>query len=193
MNMSNPGTIMYIAWRNVWRYPRRTILTMLTIVAGCAMILLLNSIATGGHDRMIDDAVANGTGHIQIHEKGFRENQTLEYAFIPDEGMITEIRKIPGITGAGKRIQSAGLVSCGDKTAGVLIQGVEPEEERNITAVSEKILKGGRYIKGDDARRVIIGDILAQNIAASVGSSVSVISQGFDGSIAAVRLEAWLS
>ena len=52
-----------LAWRNVWRNKRRTILTLLTILVGCSMIIFLNSIADGGYDQMIDDAVIVNPGH----------------------------------------------------------------------------------------------------------------------------------
>ena len=187
--MKGTGMILYLAWRNVWRYPRRTILTMLTIIAGCVMILLLNSLATGGHDQMIDDAVASGTGHIQIHEKGFRDNQSLEYALLPDDKLIAELKKEKKVRGISKRIQNAGLISYIDKTAGVIIQGIEPEEEKNITIISQRILRGGRYLTSGDSLHIIMGETLAENIKATVGSTISMISQGFDGSIAAEKLE----
>ena len=77
--MNDSGVIITLAWRNVWRNKRRTILTLLTILVGCAMIILMNAWAKGTHDQMIEDAVSLNAGHIQIHEKGYNSNRTIDY------------------------------------------------------------------------------------------------------------------
>ncbi len=76
--MNRDKTIIpLLAWRNVTKNKRRTTLTLLTAVVGTMMIIFFNALATGGHDQMIEDAVAANTGHIQIHEKGVWESRTL--------------------------------------------------------------------------------------------------------------------
>ena len=80
-----------LAWRNLWKNRRRTVLTLLTITIGSAMIVFLNAFARGGHDQMIEDAVEVNTGHIQIHEKGFWDNRSIDYAFKPDDGLIEKL------------------------------------------------------------------------------------------------------
>ncbi|MBN2039664.1 MAG: ABC transporter permease [Spirochaetes bacterium] len=177
-----------LAWRNVWRNKRRTVLTLLTILTGCTMIILLNAFAKGGHDQMIEDAVAVNAGHIQIHEKGFWENRTIDYAF-KDETDIEEILNDLNIKSYSKRILSAGLLSHKGNTAGAVIQGVDPEKEITVTNINTKILPGGRYLKESDLDQILLGETLAKNIDAETGSKISMISQGFDGSIAARQFE----
>lgn len=177
-----------LAWRNVWRNRRRTLLTLLTVMIGCAMIIFFNSIAKGGHDQMIEDAIGLNTGHLQIHEKGFWDNRTIDYAFQPPVPVLNYLRVSPYIEGASKRVLAGGLLAFQDTTRGILIQGIDPLQEAQVSRIHTKIRPGGRFLTEHDSTHVIIGSTLAKNIHARVNDTIAVISQGFDGSIAAERL-----
>jgi ABC-type lipoprotein release transport system permease subunit len=153
------------------------------------MIIFLNAMAKGGHDQMIEDAVALNTGHIQIHEKGFWENQTIDYAFQPSHNLLEFLRSSPHIAGYAERIQAGWLLAFEDNNKGVLIQGIDPEQEQNVTDICQKIRPGGRFLSPEDRTHTVIGATLAKNIRTKIGDKISIISQGFDGSIAAERLE----
>ncbi len=188
MDTKELSIIISIAWRNVWKNKRRTILTLLTIVVGCGMVIFLNAIATGGHEKMIEDAVITNTGHIQIHEKEFWENRSIDYAFKNYRGLLESLRGIEEIEGFSRRIHAGGLLSFGNTTSPVLIQGIEPEAEKIVSNIHLKIRKGGRFLKTTDTVSIIIGRVLAKNLGAGMGDTISLISQGFDGSIAAENL-----
>lgn len=186
--MKTETIVTKLAWRNVWRNKRRTLLTLLTIMVGCAMIIFMNSIGKGGHDQMIEDAVALNTGHIQIHEKGFWDNQTIDYAFEPAPDFLEGLRKDPRIAALAERVMAGGLLSFRDNTRGMIIQGIDPEQERQVCNLYQKI-STGRFLRSGDTTHTVMGATLAKNIRAKVGDKIAMISQGFDGSIAAERLE----
>ncbi len=179
--------ICNLAWRNVWRNKRRTVLTLLTIVVGCAMIILLNAFAKGGHDQMIEDATALVMGHIHIHQKGYWENKTIDYAFEIDEQLKTLLQDVPHISAYSPRIMCDALIAKGAITKGVMIQGVEPSQEKKVSKLHTTIIKG-RYLQDSDTTAAVIGVTLADNCKVNVGDKVAIISQGFDGSIAAEHL-----
>ncbi len=186
--MANARIAIRLAWRNVWRNTRRTVLTLLTILVGSAMIILMNAFAKGGHDQMIEDAVASNTGHIQVHEKGYWENRTIDYALKPDGALLDSLGKDARVRGASMRIHADGLLSFGNTTAGAMIQGVDPEAEKSVSTLHSSVLPGGRYLSPDDRKSIVMGETLAKNLGARTGSVVALISQGFDGSIAAEKL-----
>ena len=187
--MNRDKTIIpLLAWRNVTKNKRRTTLTLLTAVVGTMMIIFFNALATGGHDQMIEDAVAANTGHIQIHEKGFWESRILEYAFVPEKRLIKRLNTDKRINGFSRRINAAGLLSFRDTTTGAIIQGVEHDKEKKVTNTHEYIQKGGRYLLSDDTNQIVMGYVLARKLGAGIGDTVYLISQGFDGSIAAEGL-----
>ncbi|HPA15008.1 MAG TPA: ABC transporter permease [Desulfobacterales bacterium] len=177
--------IIRLAWRNVWRNLRRTVLTLLTIMVGCAMIIFINAMGKGGHDQMIEDSVAMNTGHLQIHEKGFWDNLTIDYAFQPSPELIRGLEDNKRISGYTERIIAGGLLYFNDRTRGALIQGIDPEREKRVGNLHQKIVPGGRYLNQDDSMQVVVGSTLAKNMGAEVNDTISMISQGFDGSVAA--------
>jgi len=183
--LENIRLIAGLAWRNVWRNTRRSFLTFLTIVAGCTLIIFMRSLQNGGYAQMIDDAVAPLTGHIQVHEKGFQENMTLEYAFKYDSSLLDEIKRIKAVKEAAPRIYAGGLLIHKDSSAGAEILAMKLELERNIINLHNYILPGGRFLEKGDSNSIILGKNLADNLGVKTGEIVSIVSQGFDGSIAA--------
>jgi putative ABC transport system permease protein len=179
--------IATLAWRNVWKNRRRTVLTLLTIMVGCAMIILMNAFAKGGHDQMIEDAVKENNGHIQVHEKGFWENRGIDYAFSPKGDLLEGLKNVSEIEASARRIHAGGLLSYGSTTSGALIQGIEPSKEAEITTMKKSIVRGS-YLDDGDTTQILVGETLAKNMGADLGSKIALISQGFDGSIAAEYL-----
>jgi len=185
MDKNNRNLILTLAWRSLWKNKRRTIITLLTIVVGCLMIVFMNAFAKGGHDAIINDAVAANTGHIQIHEKGFWDNQGIETAFKPSAKLLQKIKGDKRIKGYSQRIHAGGLISHKDNTFGVSIQAIDPQFEKTVTVIHKKMRKDGRYLNMEDTKSTIIGETLAKNLDAKIGSTLTMISQGFDGTIAA--------
>lgn len=177
-----------LAWRNVWKNKRRTVLTLLTIMVGCAMIIFFRATQDGSYEAMIEDSISANTGHIQIHEKGFWENQSIDFAFKPGGPLLSYLEKSPLVSAVSKRAHAAGLVSFEDKTLMAIIQAVDPEEEPKVSTLNKTMLPGGRYLLSDDGKKVILGETLAKNLNAKVGDEISMLSQGFDGSFAAANL-----
>ncbi len=182
------GTVKLVAglaWRNVWRNRRRSFLTFLTIMAGCCMILFMRSFQNGSYGQMIEDGIAPLTGHIQVHENGFWKNSTLEYSFMDDPSLLAAIRNFDGVRHVSRRIHAGSLILYGDSSAGAEIIGIEPSNEKEIITLQKYILPPGRFIKDDDAKNIVLGSGIAKNLGVNTGDTVSILSQGFDGSIAA--------
>ncbi len=177
-----------LAWRNVWKNKRRTILTLLTIMVGCGMIIFMNALAKGGHDQMIEDAVSNNVGHVQVHEKGYWDNRSIEYALQLDGKLLKELQRNEKIEAFTERVEAGALLSYEDTTTGGMVQAVDPEREPEVTDLHTKVLKGGRYLEPGDETSVVLGSTLARNLGVTVGDTFAMISQGFDGSIAAENL-----
>ena len=177
-----------LGWRNVWKNRRRTVLTLLTIMVGCMMIIFMKAIQKGGFGKMVEDAVAANTGHIQIHEKGYWENMSIDYALRPDARLEQALRSTEAIAAYSMRVVAAGFVASGNTTEGAIVQAVDPDRERRVTDLHTHVLQGGRYLREDDLTNIVMGETLAENLGVKVGDTVSMISQGFDGSVAAANL-----
>ncbi|MCU0849624.1 MAG: ABC transporter permease [Spirochaetes bacterium] len=178
-----------LAWRNVWKNKRRTVLTLLTVTVGCAMLITFHALNKGGHDQMIEDAIEANTGHIQIHARGYWDARSIDYSFKPDERITSALKKIPGVYAFSERVIAGALLSNKNATAGAMIQAVDPLIEKKVSTLHGKVLKGGRYLNADDSTSIVLGETLAKNLDVKTGDTVTMLSQGFDGSIAAENLQ----
>jgi len=124
-----------LAWRNVWKNKRRTVLTLLTIMMGCSMIMFFRATQDGSYEAMIEDSIAANTGHIQVHEKGFWENMSISYAFRPEGPVVSYINSSPDVLASTKRVHAAGLASYGNNTFIAVVQGVDPEKEKLVSTL----------------------------------------------------------
>jgi len=172
-----------IAFRNVFRQKRRTILTALTMFGGFTLSAISIGWGDGTYSNTIDIFTRNRLGHIQIHKKGYLDQPSL-YKTIDDYETIGE--KIIGINGVeawAPRLYSAGLASVGEKTAGVRILGIDLNLEEKSTRFSRKIVEG-RNFSSATSKEAILGKGLADILKAQIGDEVVIISQAADGSIA---------
>ena len=187
MNLESLAIILKVSWRNAWRNKRRTILTMLTIVVGVVLIVFSNALMKGMAGQLIADATGPNIGDIQIHEKGFWDNRAIDYAFEPSRELYHLLSSHRHITAYTERVIAAGLLAFKDSSQGVSVQGIDPEKEQRVFDLHKRIRPGGRFLGRNDKLQVVLGTTLAEKIGAGVGDRIALISQGFDGSIAADR------
>jgi len=189
--LNNYKILTRIAWRNIWRNRRRAVLTLLTVVIGCGMIIFNNALFYGGTMKMVDDAVALNAGHIQVHQKGYWKNKSIDEGFQPGTkltALLEELRKKGDIASYSFRIQADAVIGFKDVTSVATVQSVDPVRDRDIISVQKRIAPGGRELNAGDTKSVLIGESMAKNLGAAVGSEISMISRAFDGSIAAEKL-----
>ncbi len=172
-----------IAWRNIFRQKRRTILTVLSIFGGFTLSALSIGWADGTYNRIIDMFTRNRLGHIQIHATGYLDRPSL-YKNIPDYQQVGgEIADVPGVQAWSPRLYAAGLASIGDKSSGVQVIGIDPERE-NIATHFDKQVTEGKRLPREPEHQVLLGKGLAKTLKAGIGDSVVIVSQAADGSIA---------
>lgn len=172
-----------LAWRNIWRNKRRTLITLSSIGFAVFFACIMQSMQRGAYERMIDNTVRFSTGHIQIHAQGYWEEKIIDNSMSwNDDELATQLSSLPEIVATAPRLESFALASYGEKTKGVLVAGVEPSKEESITQLSAKVVEG-EYFKNDSG--VLIGKGLADFLKMSVGDTLVLISQGYHGVSAA--------
>lgn len=168
-----------LAWRNIWRNRRRSILTISAIAFAILIVAVTRSLQYGTYDTMERLAVRLYNGEIQIQRAGFQEEQTLAYFLHQDAADWAQlVATNPELTGFSRRITGFGLVSSDSSSAGALIVGIEPGRECEITQFVTLVKEGDRLAPGDD-RRVLLGVTLARNLQVGVGDTVVVLTQGY--------------
>lgn len=172
-----------VAFRNVLRQKRRTLLTVLTMMGGFALAAISIAWSDGSYNVIIDKFTRTQLGHIQIHGKGYLDRPTLYNTVDNYEDVGNQVEQLEGVVSWAPRVFSAGLASADDKSAGVRIIGIDPRRENETTYFNKKIVKG-RPFDPDSSLEVILGEGLAEVLKADIGDEVVVVSQGADGSIA---------
>ncbi len=178
-----------MAWRGVWRNRRRTAITIAALVISAASFIWLYAFFKGFAVKMVDDTIAGGIGHVQVHADGFNKNPTTD-KYIVDPGRFeNEISQIPELEAYAPRVKFNGIAQTPDNAIGCSVLGVDPTREKDVSVFEERIVEGEWFAEGDNAYGIIIGYKMAENMEAELGDLVAVIAQDIDGDISAEAFE----
>lgn len=173
-----------MAWRNTWRNPRRSILTICAIAFASLLLVFMLSWQFGSYDTMINSAVKIHTGHLQVQAEGYQDKRSM-HLVVPDPRAIGRILdETPGVDAYTFRANAFSLVSSKDRTYGIAVIGVDPAREANVSTL-KKVIRQGSYLSEVDTDHALVGELLAKNLKVSLGDELVVLGQGPDGSIAA--------
>ncbi|MGM0531686.1 MAG: ABC transporter permease [Bacteroidota bacterium] len=172
-----------LAWRNIWRNKRRTLITAASIFFAIFFALIMRSLQLGSYSNMIDNAVKLYSGHIQIHASGYWENKSINNTLVQDEDLVEIIRNNEHIKQIVPRLESFALGSSGPQTKGVLVMGVDPQKQDNMSKLSGKLVEGEYFKPGEQA--AIIGKTLSGYLQLGVNDTLVLLGQGYHGATAA--------
>lgn len=172
-----------IAFRNLFRQRRRSLLTLLTMMGGFVLAAFSIAWADGTYNSVIEAFTRNRLGHIQIHSGDYLDQPSL-YKSIRDVTAVGEqLDRVDGVVHWTPRIFAYGLGSVEDRSAAVRLIGIDPTRENAATAFNSKIISGGT-LGVTPAHQMILGQGLARQLDAVLGSELVIVSQAADGSIA---------
>ena len=179
--------LLRIAWRNIGRNKRRSVLSALAV--GFAVVVLIFSMALqqGSYADMIFHVVHARTGNLQVQHPAYWPDADLAKSLVRPEPILKAIEAHPQVRSAAPRIQTAALVSSGTRTFGALIQGIDPSREATTSTLAD-VVKKGTFLSPDDRDGVLVGQTLAKNLNVDIGEELVFLGQGADGSLAAGKL-----
>lgn len=171
--------LIKLAWRNIWRNKRRTLITITSILFAVLLSSFMQSIQKGAWDRMVDNVVNFYFGYIQIHSKGYWEEQSIDKAFPMESDIFSLTSEMPEIKTLVPRLESFALAAHGDNTIGALVAGTDPIAEDVMSNLSTRLIAGSYFEKEEDA--AIIAEGVAENLEIKTGDTLVLISQGYHG------------
>ncbi|OFX82762.1 MAG: hypothetical protein A2W99_06605 [Bacteroidetes bacterium GWF2_33_16] len=172
-----------LAWRNLWRNKRRTLITVASIFFGVLISTVMNSMQDGTYSNMIDMMVKLSSGYIQVQNPEFKENKSINNVFSPSLDQLQKIRQIKEVTTITQRLESFALLSSGPNTRGGAVIGIEPDNDKLTSNLQNWISQGGFLEKGDNG--VLVTFNVAKHLNLSVNDTIVLISQGYHGVTAA--------
>jgi ABC-type lipoprotein release transport system permease subunit len=173
------GKLLIMAWRNVWRNWRRTVIAVIAIALGLTFILMFDGLLGGMDEALHGKQVRLQGGHVQVHAPGYREkmNRSPLLPIANPDALVQAAQAQPEAIAVAQRIKTGGMVSSREATMPVAIIGIQPERETPaVSMVAEKVVEG-RYLQGDDEDVLLIGDALAKRLEAGVGDRVTLVGR----------------
>lgn len=175
--------IIAISWRNVWRNKLRSLVVILAVALGLFGTLFMIALSNGAVEQKIADSVNNEISHIQVHHPEFLKDNALHFA-IGDA--ITVERKaagLPGVKGVTARIRATAMASTATTGTGVVILGINPESERNVTQIHGLITEGTYFESGSRSPQILVSQKLAGKLKAKTGSKIVITIQNATGDL----------
>ena len=175
--------LIKLAWRNIWRNKKRSLITISAIFIAVFLCVLLRALQLGLYDNMINNVVGSYSGYIQIHSKDFWDEQIVDNSFSPDKGFINEIESINGVSNTLQRIQSGSLASSSDLSKFVFVTGIEPLKESSLTNWEKRLIKG--QLLKEESKSLNVGKGVAKYFDLKIGDTLVLLGQGYHGMQAA--------
>lgn len=169
-----------MAWRNIWRNKRRTIITMLSIIVAVFLASVMRSMQEGQYTDMIENTVGTFTGYIQVHADGYWDDKTLDNTFIAVDSVYQKIEQQESVLYVVPRLESFALAAGENQSRPAMIIGVDVQAEQFLSD-PERRLQSGSYFERNDEQSVLVGRELMQRLDVQLGDSLVLIGQGFRG------------
>ncbi|MGB8213039.1 MAG: FtsX-like permease family protein [Anaerolineales bacterium] len=167
-----------LAWRNIWRHRRRTIIIVLAMSTTLAMMMWYDGLVNGFTDAIYGNAVKVLGGNIQVHAAGYRSqaDSTPLLPLADPQAVINAAQANPQVLAATQRINTGGLITNREGTFAVGITGVEPERELSVDIIGQNV-KAGRNLTSADGDNILIGKGLADAMSVQVGDRVTLVGR----------------
>ncbi|MFP4081731.1 MAG: ABC transporter permease [Candidatus Aminicenantes bacterium] len=175
--------ILKMAFRNMFRHRRRSILTGMSMMGGFVLAAIFIGWSDGSYNHIINTFTRNRLGHIQIHQKTYLHRPSLYKTIDVDSNITRTLEQTQRVESWAPRLYSAGLASVGEESAGVQIIGIDPEKEEETFNFDKKIVQG-RCFSNQPSKETVLGQGLARILKADISDEMVIISQAADGSIA---------
>lgn len=167
-----------LAWRNLWRHRRRTIIVAVAMALGLGLMMFYDGLMAGFDQAIYGNAIKVLGGNIQVHAEGYN-TETGQNPLLPladDQAVVQVALAQPLVESASRRIITGGLLTSPEGAFGVNIIGIEPENEQAVNLAAQHV-SGGRYLKKDDADMIFIGQGLADAMAVGVGDRITMVGR----------------
>jgi ABC-type lipoprotein release transport system permease subunit len=165
-----------LAWRNIWRHRRRTVIIVLAMGLSLGMMMFYDGLMDGFNNAIAGNAVRVLGGNVQVHAEGYREKVDSN-PLLPltnDMAVVQAALAQPNVIAASRRIQTGGLISNREGAFTMAIIGIDAEAEAPVSLIAEHIV-AGRYVENTDEDTVLIGKGLADALSIKVGDRITMV------------------
>jgi len=176
--------LLRLAWRNLWRNHRRTLIMLLAVVLGTWAMIFMTALMRGMVSQMVADGISVLPGHVQVHHPDYRDDPSIANLIsISDEELSERFGSTANFLAWATRIRVPAVITSEYESRGVTLLGVDPLQERGLTFVDYDAVEG-RFLESADDTGVVIGRKLATTLNTRVGKRIVLMSQDPENEIA---------
>ncbi len=176
--------IVSLAWRNIWRQPVRSILSLVGLAFTSMILVFMLSFQFGVYDTMKTGALGLFDGFGQFQPLDYNDNPDISKTLPDVLAMEQQISAINGISAVTARASSFAILANGERSFAAAVIGVDPGREAGVSNLPATVAKG-RYLKASDSNAIVLGVRLARNLGLELGDNVTMLGTGKDGAVAA--------
>lgn len=154
------GLLLKLAWRNLWRNRRRTIIALASIGLSLSLATFFVAMAEGMYAKLVDDAVRMQAGHLTLEHPDYRDAPAIDLTVPVAPALRAQIERLASVEATKALVVGQGIARSSLNAVGVAVIGVEPHSERDSSPLARKIVAGA-YLSGDDGREAVVGAELA--------------------------------
>jgi len=173
--------ISRIAWRNMLRNKRRSLILITSIVIGVVAMMITDEFTLGMMRQMLTNQIGADAGYIQIHMRGYQRDPVLKKSITNPDELGSLLAGLKSTANFAERLRTFGLISSAYNSSGVTISGVDPASEKNITTIPQYIVKG-TYLTGDPGQ-VLVASSIADKLKVGLGDKIVLMASRVDGSV----------
>ncbi len=172
--------LITLAWRNLWRHRKRTVITLSSIAIGFGLAVFSIGIGDGSHNSMIRNAIKLGEGHLAVQPRGYLEAPA-NYKYLAEGLALQETLNKLNIQGSVEpRISLQVLASSASNSVGAALEGMDTINDPRVPMLKPKLMDGN-WIEAGDHRGVLIGNGMARKLKVKVGSKIVLMAGKQDG------------
>lgn len=173
-----------LAWRNIWRNRRRTLITLFSIAFGAMLAVVMTAIGDYTYSQMIDHSARLGGGHVIVQHATYLDAPSLKKTVEADPELVGEIRAHPRVRAAVPRITGGVMLATSTNNVGAGVLAIDPTVEDETTfGLVDSIVEGQMFTSPDD-EGIILGKVLADNLGVGLGKKVVYTVTDKSGEIA---------
>jgi putative ABC transport system permease protein len=172
-----------IAFRNLFRHRRRSLLTGLIVFWGCLILSVMLGLTDGTYRHVIDRFARGWTGYIQIHHRNFYGACSQDTVIGDYPSLMQSIRADPRVDGVAARIKVPMFVSASNNSGNAFVMGIDPVVEAEVFGLDKRV-RSGRYLRSDEKRSILLGQTLFEHLGLRLDEAVVLLGYGADGSLA---------
>ncbi len=177
------SVLFKIAWRNIWRNRKRSLILVTAIALGLTCGNFISSAYMGLMNKTIEESIEKQISHIQLHKPEFIADREIRYSIEGGREIAKEVQTRPGVKSVSARTKLDGMVASAHLTAGISILGVDPVQEAKTTGIDRDIAEGSFFSQEGRLPQAVIGKELADELQCGPGSRIVITFQDREGDI----------